>query len=243
MEHSPSMPAQLADLAPRDAELLRNLPLFQQLPEPVLASLLATATIRSVERGTDLFVQGDPADRFFVVLEGWVKLYRINRDGAEAVVSMVNAGESFAEAAMFAQASFPVCAQAVTDVRVVAITAQAFARCVQADVGTAFAMLGSLSMRLRTLVQQIEQLQIQSAPQRVGSFLLKMCPAGSDNASFMLPVEKSLVARRLGIQPETFSRALAKLRPIGVEVQGAVVSVSDIDALRDFCQEDDPTET
>src|SRR4051794_14337937 len=232
------MATNLADLAPRDAEIVRHLPLFQQVPEPVLASLLATATIRSVERGTDLFVQGEPADRFFVVLEGWVKLYRINRDGAEAVVSMVNAGESFAEAAMFAQASFPVCAQAVTDVRVVAITAKAFARCVQADVGTAFAMLGSLSMRLRTLVQQIEQLQIQSAPQRVGSFLLKMCPAGKGSASFMLPVEKSLVARRLGIQPETFSRALGKLRSVGVEVQGAVVSVSDIDALREFCQED-----
>jgi CRP-like cAMP-binding protein len=242
MEHSPSMPAQLADLAPRDAELLRNLPLFQQLPEPVLASLLATATIRSVERGTDLFVQGDPADRFFVVLEGWVKLYRVNRDGAEAVVTIMNAGESFAEAAMFAQGSFPVCAQAVTDLRLVAITTQAFARCVQADVGTAFAMLGSLSMRLRTLVQQVEQLHIQSAPQRVGGFLLKLCPAGCGNASFMLPVEKSLVARRLGIQPETFSRALAKLRPIGVEVQGAVVSVSDIDALREFCQEDPPEE-
>ena len=65
-----------------------------------------------------------------------------------------------------------------------------------------------------------------------------MCPAGKGNASFMLPVEKSLVARRLGIQPETFSRALAKLRPLGVEVQGAVVSISDIDALREFCMED-----
>ncbi|UEM18517.1 Crp/Fnr family transcriptional regulator [Skermanella mucosa] len=232
------MPAQLADLSPRDSALLRNLPLFQQLAEPVLASLLATATVRTVERGTDLFVQGDPADRFYIVLEGWVKLYRINRDGAEAVVTMVNAGESFAEAAMFAQGNFPVCAQAVTDVRALSITSQAFARCVQADVRTAFAMLGSLSMRLRTLVQQIEQLQVQSAPQRVGGFLLKLCPAGAGNASFMLPLEKSLVARRLGIQPETFSRALAKLRPIGVEVQGAVVSVSDIDALREFCQED-----
>jgi CRP-like cAMP-binding protein len=232
------MATQLADLAPHDADIVRKLPLFQQLPEPVLASLLATSTIRTVERGTDLFVQGDPADRFFVVLEGWVKLYRINRDGAEAVVTMVNEGESFAEAAMFAQGSFPVCAQAVTDVRLVAITAQAFARCVQADVGMAFAMLGSLSMRLRTLVQQIEQLQVQSAPQRVGGFLLKMCPAGKGSATFMLPVEKSLVARRLGIQPETFSRALGKLRSVGVEVQGAVVSVSDIDALREFCQED-----
>lgn len=236
------MATNLADLAPRDAQIVRNLPLFQQVPEPVLAALLATATIRSVERGTDLFVQGDPADRFFVVLEGWVKLYRINRDGAEAVVHMVNTGESFAEAAMFAQRNFPVSAQAVTDLRVLAITSQAFARCVQADVGTAFAMLGSMSMRLRTLVQQIEQLQIQSAPQRVGSFLLKMCPAGQGTASFLLPVEKSLVARRLGIQPETFSRALAKLKPVGVEVQGAVVSIADIDALRDYCQEDEPAE-
>src|SRR3954451_15719373 len=238
MEHRRSMATQLADLAPYDADIVRKVPLFQQLPEPVLASLLATATIRSVERGTDLFVQGEPADRFFVVLEGWVKLYRINRDGAEAVVSMVNAGESFAEAAMFAQASFPVCAQAVTDVRLVAITAQAFARCVQADVGMAFAMLGSLSMLLRLPVQQIEQLHVQSVPQRVGGFLLKLCPAGQGNTSFMLPLEKSLVARRLGIQPETFSRALAKLRPVGVEVQGAVVSISNIDALREFCQED-----
>lgn len=236
------MATNLADLAPRDAQIVRNLPLFQQVPEPVLAALLATATIRSVERGTDLFVQGDPADRFFVVLEGWVKLYRINRDGAEAVVHMVNTGESFAEAAMFAQGNFPVSAQAVTDLRVLAITSQAFARCVQADVGTAFAMLGSMSMRLRTLVQQIEQLQIQSAPQRVGSFLLKMCPAGQGTALFLLPVEKSLVARRLGIQPETFSRALAKLKPVGVEVQGAVVSIADIDALRDYCQEDEPAE-
>ena len=75
------MAAQLADLAPRDADIVRKLPLFQQLPEAALASLLATATIRTVERGTDLFVQGDPADRFFVVLEGWIKLYRINREG------------------------------------------------------------------------------------------------------------------------------------------------------------------
>jgi CRP/FNR family transcriptional regulator, dissimilatory nitrate respiration regulator len=233
------MPVQLAGLSPQDADLVRKLPLFEQLADPDLASLLATAALRAMERGTDLFMQGDPANRFFVVLEGWVKLYRINRDGAEAVVRMVNTGESFAEAAMLAQASFPVGAQAVTDVRVLSITSQAFARCLQSDIKAAFAMLGSLSMRLRMLVEQIEQLQVQSAPQRAGSFPLKLCPPGGGNASFKLPLEKSLVARRLGIQPETFSRALAKLRPIGVEVHGAVVSIEDIDALREFCMEDE----
>ena len=232
----------LAGLSPQDADLVRGLPMFEQLAEQDLASLLATATVRTVERGADLFLQGDPADRFFVVLEGWAKLYRVNRDGAEAVIRMVNAGESFAEAAMFAGGHFPVSAQAVTDLRVLSITSKAFARGVQADVRTAFAMLGSLSTRLRMLVQQVEQLQVQSAPQRVGSFLLKLCPPGGGNASFKLPLEKSLVARRLGIQPETFSRALAKLRPVGVEVHGSVVSIANIDILREFCLEDEDLE-
>ena len=64
------------------------------------------------------------------------------------------------------------------------ITAAAFARCVQSDFRTVFAMLGFLSMRLRILDQQVEQLQVQSAPQRVGSFLLKLCPPGKGNTSF-----------------------------------------------------------
>ena len=143
---------------------------------------------------------------------------------------------------MFAGGYFPVSAQAVTDLRALSIPSKAFADCVQSDVKMAFAMLGSLSLRLRMLVQQVEQLQVQSAPQRVGSFLLKLCPRGQGNASFRLPLEKSLVAKRLGIQPETFSRALAKLRPIGVEVHGSVVSIADIDALREFCLEDEDLE-
>ena len=233
------MPTLPASLSARDADLVRRLPMFEQLAEQDFASLLATATVRTVGRGADLFMQGDQADQFFVVLEGWVKLYRVNRDGAEAVVRMVSRGESFAEAAMFSGARFPVSAQAVTDLRVLSITVRAFSRCVQSDIRTAFAMLGSLSMRLRMLVQQVEQLQVQSAPQRVGSFLLKLCPPGEGNASFKLPLEKSLVAKRLNIQPETFSRALAKLRPVGVEVHGSVVSIESIDALREFCREDE----
>ena len=168
------MHAHIVSLSPQEADLVRKLPLFEQLAEQDFTFLLAAATVRAVEKGSDLFVQGDPADRFFVVLEGWAKLYRINLDGAEAVVRMVNRGESFAEAAMFAGGYFPVSAQAVTDLRALSIPSKAFADCVQSDVKMAFAMLGSLSLRLRMLVQQVEQLQVQSAPQRVGSFLLSL---------------------------------------------------------------------
>lgn len=226
-------------LSSYDTNLLRNVPLFQQLAPQTLDTLLTSATVRTLERGTELFVQSEPADRFFVLLEGWVKLYRVNREGAEAVVSVVAAGESFAEGAMFAGIGFPVNAQAVTDIRLLTITAQAFIRSLQADTGIAMAMLGSLSLRLRHLIQQIEHLQVQTSPQRIGNFLLRFCPPGAGNATFSLPFDKGLLAKRLGMQPETFSRALSKLRAVGVETHGSLVMVADLQVLREFCHAED----
>jgi len=233
------MKTDIPGLRPQDAATIRTIPLFQRLSDRALAMLVGSAQVRAVPRGTTLFVQDEAADRFFVLLEGWVKLYRLTRDGAEAVVNVVAPGETFAEAAMFASGKFPVCAEAVADSRVMTLTSEGFARCLREDDQIAFAMLGSLSLRLRHLVQAIEQLQVQPTPQRVGTFLLRFCPEGPGSAMFALPFDKALIARRLGMQPETFSRALAKLRAVGVEAHGSTISVADLDALRRFCRADD----
>jgi len=223
-------------LSPQDIAALRAIPLFGQLSDRALSLLAGVALVRPVARGATLFLQDEPADRFFVLLDGWVKLFRLTREGSEAVVHVIGPAESFAEAAMFADGKFPVCAEAVTDARVMTLTAEGFARCLREDDRIAFGMLGSLSLRLRHLVTQIEQLQVQPAPQRVAAFLLRFCPPGDGSASFALPFDKALAARRLGMQPETFSRALAKLRPLGVDTQGLLVSVADRTALRDFVE-------
>jgi CRP-like cAMP-binding protein len=225
------------ELSPKDLAVVRGAPLFQRLGEKTLAAMLAGSSPRQVARGATLFLQDEPADRFYLVLDGWVKLYRITPGGVESVINVVAPGETFAEAAMFASAKFPVTAEAATDGRVIPITRAAFTRALESDPGAVMAMLASLSMRLRFHVHHIEQLQILSTAQRVGDFLLRFCPSGSGNAVFELPFDKSLIARRLGMKPESFSRALAKLRGIGVETHHATVSVEDLDRLRAYCEE------
>lgn len=231
----PAVSAAAGGLRPRDAALVRKIPLFQRLSDQALRSLLAEAAVRPVARGATLFLQDEPADRFYVLLDGWVKLYRLSEQGAEAIVNIIAPGETFAEAAMFANAGFPVCAAVVADARVLTLTAQAFARSLAEDPGIAFVMLGSLSLRLRELVRQIEQLQVKSAPQRVADFLLRLCPPDAGSVTVTLPFNKALIARRLGMQPEIYSRAMAKLRPLGVEQQGAKVVIGDPERLRRFC--------
>lgn len=223
-------------LGVRDAARVRALPLFSGLSEGAFTFLCERMRQIEAEAGETLFLQDEPADRLMILLDGWVKLYRLSEDGAEAVVNVVAPGETFAEAAMFAQASFPVCAEAVTPARCLAIAADDFATAAVSDRAAVFGILGSLSLRLRQLVRQIESLQVKSAPARLAEFLLGLLPPGSSEGGVDLPLNKGLIARRLGMRPETLSRALARLRDEGVETRDGALFVSDTAALRRFAE-------
>jgi CRP-like cAMP-binding protein len=97
----------------------------------------------------------------------------------------------------------------------------------------ALAMIASTSQHLHLLVQQVEQLKAQSGIQRVAEFLAALCPAETGPHTIALPYDKALIAGRLGLKPESLSRAFAKLRSVGVEVRAAHVVVKDISRLRD----------
>jgi CRP-like cAMP-binding protein len=84
-------------------------------------------------------------------------------------------------------------------------------------------------------VQQVEQLTVRSSTERLADFLLKLAPAGkAGEAVVRLPLDKAMIAARLGMQPETLSRALARLRPLGIETRGSRVTIRDIESLRRF---------
>jgi cAMP-binding proteins - catabolite gene activator and regulatory subunit of cAMP-dependent protein kinases len=232
--------AALLGLSPRDTAILRETPLFQGLDDGALRQLLAGALVQNVAAGAALFVQDDRAERFFLLLDGWVKLYRLGPDGSEAIVGVVARGETFADAASFANAVYPVCADAVTPCRALSLALRAFEDAIAADGAIALRMLGSLSRRLRSLVGQIEHLQIKSAPQRLGAFLVELSPAASGAVTLSLPLPKALIAQRLGMRPETFSRAMLALRRVGVDRHGASITIADVAALARFSGADAP---
>src|SRR5271166_4628076 len=83
-------------------------------------------------------------------------------------------------------------------------------RAVLAEPQLAFDMLAAASMRLRQLVDEIEQLKARSAPQRIADFFVQQATESSGPARIALPYEKALIASRLGMKPESFSRALLR---------------------------------
>lgn len=223
----------------RDWMIVRSTPLFGTLSQEIAHAIIGNQAVRSYDKDTMLFQQGEPADCFYVVLDGWVKIFRLTPDGNEAVVSVFRRGETFAEAAIFLGGRYPVNAQVVTPSRLLRIDGEVLRRRIREFPDTALSMLASASYHLKALVEQIEQIKILSAPQRIADFLIRLSTVREGPASIELPYEKALIASRLGMKPESLSRALAKLRPLGVSVDRERVSIVDMRLLTQFVESSD----
>jgi CRP-like cAMP-binding protein len=200
--------------------------------------LLKTARVRGVDRGATLFLQGEKANAIYIVLEGWVKLYRIAPNGAEAVVGVFTKGRSFGEAVAFRHDVYPVAAEAVTDCRVIRIEADSYLRQIRENPEFAVAVLSATFLHLQSLVAQVEALKAQTGAQRLAEFLLELSSCVTGECEVVLPYDKVLIAGRLGMKPESLSRAFAKLRDHGVTIRQNHASIADIEVLRNFAEED-----
>jgi CRP-like cAMP-binding protein len=216
----------------KDELLLLELPLFSGLTTAELQSLLADARVAVAPAASLLFLQGDPARHFYVVLEGWVKLFRTTAEGDEAIIAIVPQGQSFAEAAVFEESSYPVSAAMVDDSRLLCIPAEPFLDKVIKDRRMVMKMMASMSRRLRQLVNQVEDLTLKSSVERVAGYLAELCAEDDGAAIVRLPLDKAVIAKHLGMQPETLSRSFARLRGEGIIAEGNTVRISDVAVLR-----------
>ncbi|MCP4041568.1 MAG: Crp/Fnr family transcriptional regulator, partial [Gammaproteobacteria bacterium] len=172
---------------------------------------------------------GDPARSFFLMQKGQIKLYRLASSGQEKIIEIIRPGHTFAEAVMFMeQHVYPVSAEALQDCEVISFDVRTFLGVLRHSMNTCFRVMGSMSMRLRARVAEIEHLCLHDATFRLADYLLDEVEQASQ---IMLRVPKSVLAARLSIQNETLSRILKRLRKIGIiEVHGKEITVLDIGA-------------
>lgn len=217
-----------------DWRVLRESALFKAIDVNALTRLCADRHVTHYAARQTIFSQGDPAEGLFLVLEGWVKIFRLSPMGEEAIFGLFTTGESFAEAAFFLGGAYPASAEAASRLRVLKIDAGRFQREMACDHGLAAALLTSLSAHAEQLFREIASLKLLPAPRRLAEFLLRATPAREGAVEVLLPYEKSLLAGRLGMSPETLSRALSVLKRLGVATTREHVAIPDVARLRAF---------
>ena len=218
-----------------DLSVVVKTPLFSELSKHDVADLLDGAMVQSYPEDTSLFLAGDDADRFYIVVEGAVRLFALLEDGSETIIEIIGAGTSFAEAAIFASGRFPVNADAMAGARLVRIDAVTFLRKLGENRMLALKMLASMGRWQLRLMGELWQLKAQTPAQRLACYIVNLSPDEAGPATVKLPYPKSLIASRIGIAPESLSRALSRLAELGVESRGDVMLIESIEKLRRFC--------
>ncbi|WP_173982237.1 Crp/Fnr family transcriptional regulator [Magnetospirillum sp. SS-4] len=230
----------MGTLAASDLDLVSLAPLLAGLAPADLSMLLDGAHMVSYPEAELLFSQGDKADRFFVMLEGRVSLFALTETGDQSIIEVFDPVCSFAEAAIFSSGVFPLNCEVAAGSRLVHVPAPQFLKRLADHRSLGLALLAGLSRRQAGLVHEISELKSKSPSQRLATFLLALA-AKADKAGggerVRLPLTKAVLASRIGIAPESLSRALNRLKAVGVETHGREVEITDIEALRRLVRE------
>lgn len=200
---------------PHVFQAMRRHHLFQRLPEEPMRELCNRAHLRRLEAGHTLFHQGDKAERFYFLVDGQIKLHRALGNGRDKLVEVIRPGHSFAEALLFTGVKvYPVTASALRDSMVVSLEGSSYRRMLEEHPQICLDILATLSVRLHQRLNEIDTLTLANASQRVIRFLLLEQETSGEVIDFDVP--KCLIASRLGIQPETFSRILHRFVDAGL---------------------------
>ncbi len=216
--------------------ILKNVPYLRVCDDTFFDTLNAGAQQKSYKKGQILFLHEDEATRFYFIVSGWVKLFRETQDGVQSVVNILNAGNIFGETSIFENDLYPYSAEVVEPAEIISYSLNDLKKEIEKNNKLALSMLSAMAKYRREQDAEIEHRSIQNASQRIGCFLLRLVEQDAEGPiKIELPYDKILVASRLGMQPETFSRALAKLRDkTGIRVQGSTIEVDNLDQLNSF---------
>ena len=204
--------------------LLGNLPMFSEMSREEIDRVAAFTLASRVAKGEAVFHAGDPCTGFHIVVN--------SPQGGEKVVEIIGPGQSFGEALMFLEKPYIVFAHALHDTMLLHVARHCVFSELARDPAFSRKMLSGLSRRLHSLVKDVEAYSLRSSAERVIGYLLRDEDA---LAEVELSAGKSVVASRLNMTPEHFSRVLHELSAAGlIAVDGRTVRILDLERLRGY---------
>ncbi len=220
-------------------DFILTLPLFKGLEEDALERLLHDTSVKEYNKGNLLLIEGEQPNRLYIILEGWVKIFKGNASGDESILQMLTSGDMVLESAVFLNALYPLNAQVTKKALILSLPATVVREQVKTNNILALNVLNGMSLHSQMMIQNVESVRLKSATERVGWFFLKLLlEQGRVPDMVELPYDKSLIASYLDMKPETFSRTLKKFKARGFEIRKDTVILPAVNALCGFCDSD-----
>jgi CRP-like cAMP-binding protein len=219
------------------ADALRRVPLFASLSGKAIEEIARVARRHQYERDEVVFYQGDPGDTFYVILDGQVKVSVSSSDGQEAILVMLNAGDSFGEFALLDEQPRSATIETSVPTEAVALRKDDFQRLIHQSPEIALGLLKVMTKRLRDTDQLVQDAAFLDVAERLAKKLLglieqhgRVSPRGIE---LDIHLTQQDLAAMIGATRESVNKQLGAFRDRGIlSVDRQRITILKPDALR-----------
>lgn len=220
-----------------DQEILTafgNVPELRALVPAVLIRLAAGAQRLTVARGEILFGNAAHCLGLYVVASGRFMLSVGDAQSGHKVIRLAESGDVIGLAATLLDADSFGSAEALVEAEVVLLPRDVLLDRAARDAQLALALARIAAKQARALALDLESVSLKSGRERIVNYLLACATGGAQPAlTVQLPAKKSIIASRLSVTPEYFSRTLHELISAGaIEVNGRQIIIRDAARMR-----------
>lgn len=218
--------------------LLESVPCFTFLDPEARQRLLDSARARTFAKGELIILEGEPCPGVFLVESGAVKLYRTSVQGQEQIVRLVHPEGCFECAPIFDRGTNPMSAQAIEATRAYLLPAADFKLALNTQPQVLLEILATMSLRLRSLLNMIDDFSFRRVPSRLANLLLQLSERGNGDSVVspsLYRLNQQHLACMLGCSRQAVNSALQKLSRAGIiTIEGRRVVVLKPEALKEL---------
>lgn len=198
---------------------LRELTLFEDIPDDVLTPLATYFIPKRYERGERLWREGAEASNYIFLVKGQVKIVKYRNDGGETILGVFGEDEAVGHLAVYRQIPYPASAYALDDTLTLEIHRSHFFGTIRKNPDLLEALLRNMMQRNHELVRRLHELTVCNAEQRLAMLFMKFAESlgkrvrmddGQMAVHIDLPLSRADIADLINVRVETAIRFMSK---------------------------------
>ena len=155
-------------------EFISSVSIFNDLDDKTICEIEKLVSVRDYPKGSMVILEEEFGDIVFIVMNGTVKITRVNDEGKEVILAMLGEYEIFGEMAIIDGEARSANALAQEDCKLLAISSEDFIKILKDNFSVSLALMRELAKRLRKSDQHIEALSLSDAEHRIGVSILNL---------------------------------------------------------------------
>ena len=203
-----------------DESLLSHVPPFASLSRKQIRTILDQAASRHLDAGSTVFEEGADAERFFILLDGYIRVVRYTTDGDQVIILHIPPGQLFGIAHALGLASYPATAITVSDAIVLSWPSALFDVFSRRHPDFAAAAYETVGERITGRNDWLVTLATQRVEQRVAKALLQMSRESgrtvAQGIEIAFPISRQDLSEMTATTLHTVSRLLSGWEKDGI---------------------------